>query len=125
MPTTVCSPESIRACAFAAASSMRSFGVPASMAFAMPPIASTSSMCPIARAARSWVSRSTAGEPPHGSMNRVVPDSSESTIWVLRAIRAEKSVGSASASSSALVWSDWVPPCVAAMASIIVRATLL
>ena len=44
---------------------------------------------------------------------------------MLRAMRAEKSVGRASASSSALVWSDWVPPCVAAIASIMVRATLL
>jgi hypothetical protein len=44
---------------------------------------------------------------------------------VLRAMRAEKSVGRASASSSALVWSDWVPPCVAASASIQVRVTLL
>ena len=45
--------------------------------------------------------------------------------WVLRAIRAEKSVGSASASSSALVCSDWVWPWVAAMASMQVRVTLL
>ena len=37
---------------------------------------------------------------------------------MLRAMRAEKSVGSASASSSALVCSDWVWPCVAAIASI-------
>src|SRR5262249_35853850 len=37
----------------------------------------------------------------------------------------EKSVGSASASSSALVCSDWVWPCVAAIASIVVRITLL
>ncbi len=44
---------------------------------------------------------------------------------MLRAIRAEKSVGSAIASSSALVCSDWVWPCVAAMASIAVRCTLL
>ncbi len=58
-------------------------------------------------------------------MTRVVPLSFASTIWVLRAMRAEKSVGKASASSSALVCSDWVPPCVAAMASIAVRATLL
>jgi len=43
---------------------------------------------------------------------------------VLRAIRAEKSVGSASASSSALVCSDWVWPCVAAIASMVVRITL-
>ena len=45
--------------------------------------------------------------------------------WVLRAMRAEKSVGSAIASSSALVCSDWVPPWVAASASMAVRATLL
>ena len=44
---------------------------------------------------------------------------------MLRAMRAEKSVGSASASSSALVCSDWVWPCVAAMASTQVRTTLL
>ena len=56
---------------------------------------------------------------------RVVPLSCCSTIWVLRAMRAEKSVGSASASSSALVCSDWVWPCVAAIASIAVRTTLL
>ena len=56
---------------------------------------------------------------------RVAPASCCSTIWVLRAMRAEKSVGSASASSSALVCSDWVWPCVAAIASIMVRATLL
>ena len=40
-------------------------------------------------------------------------------------MRAEKSVGSASASSSALVCSDWVWPWVAAIASMQVRATLL
>ena len=44
---------------------------------------------------------------------------------MLRAIRALKSVGSANASSSALVCRDWVWPWVAAMASIQVRATLL
>ncbi len=44
---------------------------------------------------------------------------------MLRAIRAEKSVGSAIASSSALVCSDWVCPCVAAIASMQVRCTLL
>src|ERR1700684_4550364 len=58
-------------------------------------------------------------------MMRVVPLSSCSTIWVLRAMRAEKSVGKASASSSALVCSDCVPPCVAAIASMQVRTTLL
>src|SRR6476620_6744850 len=40
-------------------------------------------------------------------------------------MRAEKSVGSASASSSALVCSDWVWPWVAAIASTQVRTTLL
>ncbi|CNH88927.1 Uncharacterised protein [Mycobacterium tuberculosis] len=55
----------------------------------------------------------------------MVPDSCCSTSWVLRAIRAEKSVGSANASSSALVCSDWVWPWVAAIASMQVRATLL
>ena len=45
--------------------------------------------------------------------------------WVLRAIRALNSVGSAIASSSALVCSDWVPPNTAAIASIVVRTTLL
>ena len=54
-----------------------------------------------------------------------MPVSSWITICVLRAIRAEKSVGSAIASSSALVWSDWVPPSIAAIASIVVRMTLL
>ena len=40
-------------------------------------------------------------------------------------MRAEKSVGRASASSRALVCSDWVWPWVAASASMPVRATLL
>ena len=44
---------------------------------------------------------------------------------MLRAMRAEKSVGSASASSSELVCSDWVWPWVAAIASTQVRVTLL
>ena len=55
----------------------------------------------------------------------VVPDSCCSSSWVLRAIRAEKSVGSAIASSRALVCSDWVWPWVAAIASMQVRCTLL
>ena len=40
-------------------------------------------------------------------------------------MRAEKSVGRAMASSSALVWRDWVWPRAAPMASMQVRATLL
>ncbi len=58
-------------------------------------------------------------------MVRVVPDSCCSSSWVLRAMRAEKSVGKARASSSAFVCSDWVCPWVAAMASRQVRTTLL
>src|SRR3981189_2350082 len=58
-------------------------------------------------------------------MMRLVPLSCCRNSCVLRAIRAEKSVGSASASSSALVCSDWVWPCVAAIASMVVRVTLL
>ena len=54
-----------------------------------------------------------------------MPVSSWSTSWVLRAMRAEKSVGSASASSKELVWSDWVPPSTAAIASTVVRMMLL
>ncbi len=58
-PTMVCRPESIRAWARAAASSMRSFGMPASIALAMPPRPSTSRMCSQARATMSAVSFST------------------------------------------------------------------
>ena len=58
-------------------------------------------------------------------MLRVVPLSCCNMSWVLRAMRAEKSVGKASASSSALVCSDWVWPWVAAIASTQVRTTLL
>ncbi len=58
-------------------------------------------------------------------MMSVVPDSCCSSSWVLRAMRALKSVGSAIASSSALVCSDCVCPWVAAIASMAVRPTLL
>ena len=50
------------------------------------------------------------------------------SVWyncVLRAIRAEKSVGRAMASSKAFVCSDCVPPSTAANASSVVRTTLL
>ena len=49
----------MRAWVRAAASSMRIFGMPSSMALAMPPAASTSWMCAQARVASSSVSRST------------------------------------------------------------------
>ena len=63
--------------------------------------------------------------PAPRSTVRVVPLSCCRNSWVLRAMRAEKSVGSASASSRALVCSDWVCPWVAAIASTQVRVTLL
>ncbi len=124
-PITGWWPASIRAWVRAAASSIRIFGMPASMALAMPPAASTSSMCSQARWARSWVSRSTYADPAHGSMVRQVPDSCWMSSWVLRAIRALKSVGRAMASSSAFVCRLWVWPWVAAIASTQVRTTLL
>src|ERR1700730_9107423 len=58
-PTMVSSPRSIRAWRRAAASSMRSLGIPASTALVMPPIASTSSISAIAAAPIEWVSLST------------------------------------------------------------------
>ena len=58
-------------------------------------------------------------------MVHVVPLSCCSRSWVLRAIRALKSVGSAIASSRALVCRLWVWPWVAAIASMQVRPTLL
>src|SRR6185437_17035546 len=58
-------------------------------------------------------------------MVRPVADSCCRNSWVLRAMRALKSVGSPRASSRALVCSDWVCPWVAAMASTQVRMTLL
>ena len=58
-------------------------------------------------------------------MTRQVPVSCWMNSCVLRAMRAEKSVGRAIASSSALVCSDCVPPWVAASASMAVRVTLL
>ena len=51
--------ESMRPCVAVAACSIMRFGMPASIALAMPPNFSTSSMCLSARAARSCVSRST------------------------------------------------------------------
>ena len=44
---------------------------------------------------------------------------------MLRAMRAENSLGRASASSNAFVCRDWVPPSTAARASMVVRTTLL
>ena len=54
----------------------------------------------------------------------VTPDSSARICWVRSAMRAACSVGSPSASSNALVCSDWVPPIVAAIAWTVVRTML-
>ena len=58
-PISFCAPESSRAWVRAAASSMRIFGRPSSIALAIPPASSASVMWAQARSARSWVSRST------------------------------------------------------------------
>ena len=60
-----------------------------------------------------------------GSTTLVICVSSCRITCVLRAMRAEKSVGSATASSNEFVCSDWVPPNTAAIASIAVRTMLL
>ena len=52
-------------------------------------------------------------------------DSSAKINCVLRAMRAEKSVGRPSASSNELVCKDCVPPRIALIASMVVRITLL
>src|SRR5699024_1997836 len=64
-------------------------------------------------------------EPPQGSATFVINVSSCKNNCVLRAIRAEKSVGKAIASSSAFVCKLCVCPIAAAFASINVRVTLL
>ena len=57
-------------------------------------------------------------------MTSATPDSYAITCWVRSASLAVSSVGSASTSSRAFVWSDCVPPRTAASASIAVRTTL-
>src|SRR4028118_1461485 len=109
----------------AAASSMRRLGSPSATALVIPPCASTSSISAQAFSSSSRVSASTYQLPPSGSATAVTPLSSARMSCVLRAIRAEKSVGSAIASSKLLVCSDCVPPSTAASASIVVRTTLL
>ena len=58
-PTTTCCPVSMRACVFAATSSIRCLGRPAAIALAMPPRLSISSICVQAASASSAVSFST------------------------------------------------------------------
>ena len=58
-------------------------------------------------------------------MTFVIPVSSAITSCVFLAILAENGVGNAIASSSAFVCNDWVPPNTAAIASMVVRVTLL
>ena len=70
------------------------------------------------------VSVSTKYEPPSGSITSGTPVSCAMICWVRSASLAASSVGSASTSSSAFVWSDCVPPSTAASASIAVRTTL-
>ena len=77
-----------------------------------------------ARRSISSVSSSTYHDPPSGSATWATFVSLAITCWVRSAIRAARSVGSASASSIELVCSDWVPPSTPASASIAVRTML-
>ena len=118
-PTITSCAASMRACFSAADASILSLAQPDSTARVMPPIASTSSRIDHALSAMSCVSRSMMYEPPHGSITLVMCVSSCSITCVLRAMRAAKSDGSATASSNELVCSDCVPPNTAAIASIV------
>src|SRR4029453_6205576 len=109
----------------AAASSIRCLGSPSATALVMPPCCSTSSINAQALSSSSRVSASTYQLPPSGSATAVTPLSSARINCVLRAIRAEKSVGSAIASSKLLVCRLCVPPSTAASASTVVRTILL
>ena len=103
---------------------MRNLGNPSSMALAMPPLSAISAISFSASAIISAVMASTTSLPAQGSTAAVYPASVWSNSWVLRAMRADMSVGNAMASSSELVCNDCVPPMVADKASIAVRATL-
>ena len=64
-------------------------------------------------------------DPPSGSATLATPLSWAMICWVRSASVTASRVGSASASSSELVWSDCVPPSTAASACRAVRITLL
>ena len=88
-------------------------------------MASTSSIKPMAFRASACVSDSMKYEPPHGSTTFGMPVSSCRISCVFRATRADASVGSAIASSKEFVCRLCVPPKTAAIASTVVRITLL
>ena len=91
----------------------------------MPPCACTSSMIAHAVSAIACVSDSIMYEPAHGSTTCAMCVSSCRITWVLRAMRELNSLGSAIASSKLLVCRLCVPPNTAAIASTVVRTTLL
>ena len=70
------------------------------------------------------MSASTKYEPPNGSAVSVPPASLASSCCVRSAIRAARSVGSASASSKEFVWIDCAPPETAESAWIATRTML-
>mmetsp|Transcript_4144 Transcript_4144/g.12897 ORF Transcript_4144/g.12897 Transcript_4144/m.12897 type:complete len:215 (-) Transcript_4144:945-1589(-) len=123
-PTTTSTLASMRACFRAAASSRSRFAAPDSTICRMPPAASTSRRMPRALSLSCAVSASIKNEPPQGSATAVRPASSCRMSCVARATRADASVGRPMASSKAFVCSDCAPPCTAATASSVVRATL-
>ena len=91
-------------------SSICSCTQPASIAATAPPSSSILAISSRARASSSSVSASTYQEPPSGSAVAVVPASCMRICCVRSASVAERSVGSASASSKPFVWIDCAPP---------------
>ena len=75
-PTIVSAPESILACLLAALSSIRSLGIPDTIAYVIPPISSTSFIIFSASLASSFVSDSIINDPAQGSATWQIPLSS-------------------------------------------------
>jgi hypothetical protein len=103
----------------------RELGMPASMAFAMPPSSSTSWMWPQAFCASSWSAARHRTSRPTDRRCGWCRFLLQHDLGVAGDAGGEGRSASASASSSALVCSDWCGPGVAAIASMQVRATLL
>ena len=124
-PTTTWRPESMRPCVRAAASSMRSFGIPASMALRIPPVSSTSAMCCRARSARSAVRRSTWKLPPRGPRRDGFRSRAAGTAGCCGLCAPTRRSAGPGPRRGRWCVVTGVPPWVAAMASRQVRTTLL
>src|SRR5262245_3118318 len=124
-PTTIDRPLSTASCARYADSWISRWMRPDSMAASVPPACSIRSRSSRAPRSIESVSASMAYDPATGSTVFTTPLSAAITCWVLSAIRAESSVGSASASSRPLQCNDCVPPRTAAIACSATRTMLL